>query len=56
MVIPQAALPVLVALLETIAALVKANGNVQLVEEALMQAEERIARERARRKFGGQGG
>lgn len=38
---------------ETIAALISANGDAAKEEEALMRAQERIARERAVKKFGG---
>jgi hypothetical protein len=55
-VLPAVARPIVGALVDLLVALVKADGNTVAEEEALMQAEEAIARERARRKFGGQGG
>ena len=50
--IPPAAIPIVSALIRAIVAFVSAGDDGEKQEEALMSAEEEIARERARRKFG----
>lgn len=50
--IPASVVSIVAVLLRTAYELVVANGDAKKEEDALMSAEEAIARERARRKFG----